>query len=141
MKNISFYFLIYILIGFISCENINSHSIAIEAVKKLDWYGGEITTGEAIAGLVGMEGKVKWNTFRPEGKEEHIICVEPILTKTDKDQNKHTLRLQFLYNKQTELVQLVYIELDGESQPLLGFGEWAFEFAKYDLDKMLEEKK
>ena len=90
------------------------------------------STEEFLNSLAGINGTIEWKGFKPVGEENpNIIVVEANLFKDDKDENNHNLRLQFLFNKNTGITQLAYVELDDEAKPIMGM--WALEFFAFDF--------
>lgn len=93
-------------------EYRSGKSNIIDKVKSLGSNKQALSIGKWINQLAGVEGTVKWKSFRPQ-KSRYLI-VEATLKKRNRN-----ARIQYKYNPNTEVVEMGSIEIDGKPKSLL----------------------
>lgn len=88
----------------------------IEEVQKgkVILMGQYFSVSQIIDALAGARGEVKWKTFRSDYKEvKNAVIVEVKITRGEKN-----YILQFLYNRERDIHELIYYEENGEPASL-----------------------
>jgi hypothetical protein len=84
----------------------------IEKVKNAKFPGETLTIGESLNLIAGVSGKVEWRSFKPESGNFKVV--EAVVRKGSRE-----ALIQYKLNPNTGVVEVGYIEVDGEPQSIL----------------------
>jgi hypothetical protein len=131
MKNIRFVILCFLLFSFACTDLIQNKDI--EKVKNSSLRLGELGIGFQLANpcvvgvivkhIAGIKGTVQWKSFRPTGYENNpnVVCVQVDITRNLPKNN--LVMMQFLLNRETDLVEIACFKVDGEKRSLVNWIE------------------
>jgi hypothetical protein len=95
----------------------------IEIVKKspLELSGSNYVIGDLVKEIAGIKGTTQWKSFMPTDYKDNanVICVQVDITR-NMDKN-NLIKLQFLLNRETGLVKMQYMGVDGVAKSLMEF--------------------
>ena len=127
-KKIAVIFVLVTLVALSGCSLDTDRSI--EKVKKY-WPPGENGTMEQqVALLAGAIGEAEWRAFNSELGEHTVRVVQVTIKK-----GHRVAEFQYLYNPQTEGVQLRSASFDGKQSSLLELAVNILQFMYYDPSK------
>jgi len=121
MKNLKPFFYL-LLFALNSCGGFQNKDI--ETVKNTSLelgLGSKYVIGDLVKEITGIKGTVKWKSFNPAGYEDspNVTCVQvDIIRNRDK---YNLVAIQYLLNRETGLVKLASLNVDGEKKSILDF--------------------
>jgi hypothetical protein len=122
MKNLKPLFYLF-LFALISCVG-GSQNKDIETVKNNSLelgLGSKYVIGDLVKEITGIKGTVKWESFKPTGYEDNpnVTCVQVDITRNKENYNLVTI--QYLLNRETGLVKLAAVKVDGKAKSIFDF--------------------
>lgn len=86
---------------------------AVNIVKSAS-FGEGVTVEQAVAGIAGVEGKIRWEGYHSDSLPHYAKAVNAII-----ETNHRTAEIQWAVNTDTKFVKLNAIQIDGEQKPLI----------------------
>jgi hypothetical protein len=100
----------------------SDYSKDIEAVRADRTVTQDQTNDELARQLAGARGKVEWVADRPDKYKdnEYIVGVTAKIERITRAGAKRLIELQFIHNRQNQLISFEQLTIDGQPQGLVG---------------------
>jgi len=79
------------------------------------------TIGSGISKIAGVSGTAKWSSFRTDKYKDNsnICCVQAVVDTTSDKGEQQTATFQFLLNRSSKYVELIYYGVNGKPETML----------------------
>lgn len=110
----------------------------IEIVKNSSISTLNYTISDFISDLAGKDGTEEWISFIPQGYKNNSR-VAGVQVDINRHSDKYNLiRIQFIYNKEREVVKISKITIDGQSKSKLEFYKILIEIGINSIKSVLD---